>query len=93
MPEISMHHAMNTPPLYIPVQPMMPNKYQIPNSNYVSLKIYDVLGREVVTLVDEVQEPGYRRAEWIPMSVASGVYFCRLVAGSFAECRKMLLVR
>jgi len=76
-----------------PFNPSSTICYDLPRTTHVTLAVYDLLGREVASLVDEVQEPGYRRAEWIPMSVASGVYFCRLVAGSFAECRKMLLVR
>jgi hypothetical protein len=76
--------------------PFNPNtniKYQIPGANHVTLKVYDVLGREVATLVKEVKQPGTYTAQWDASGVASGVYLYRLQAGSFVETKKLLLLR
>jgi hypothetical protein len=57
------------------------------------LKVYDVLGREVATLVNEVRQPGVYISTWDAAGCASGVYYCRFVAGRYTESRKMLLIR
>ena len=58
-----------------------------------SLRVYDVLGREVATLVNEVKEPGVYTAQWDASNVASGVYFYRLSTGSFVQSRTLLLLK
>jgi hypothetical protein len=58
-----------------------------------SVKVYDVLGREVATLVDEVKEPGTYTVQFSGSGLASGVYFYRLTAGSYLATRRMMLVR
>ena len=57
------------------------------------LKVYDILGREVTTLVNEVKAPGRYTVQFDARNLASGVYFYRLQAGSFVETRKLLLIR
>ncbi|MEW6687036.1 MAG: FlgD immunoglobulin-like domain containing protein, partial [Candidatus Edwardsbacteria bacterium] len=64
----------------------------------VSLKIYNVAGQVVKTLVNEPQEPGYYAVRWdgkneSGVGVASGVYFYRLRAGDFTATKKMILVK
>ena len=59
----------------------------------VSLKVYDVLGRQVATLVNEQQHPGYYEVTWDASGVSSGVYFYKLSAGTYSEAKKMLLLR
>ncbi len=59
----------------------------------VTLKVYDILGREVVTLVNEQQRPGIYNVEFDASGLASGVYYCRLQSGRFSETRKMVLLR
>ena len=59
----------------------------------VIVKLYDVAGREVVTLVDDTLEPGYHRTVIDGSNLASGVYFARMVAGSFTASRKMILLK
>ncbi|MBI5473368.1 MAG: T9SS type A sorting domain-containing protein [Ignavibacteriae bacterium] len=59
----------------------------------LSLRVYDVLGREVATLVNEVKEPGTHSVQWNASAVASGVYLYQLSAGEFVQTRKMLLLR
>jgi hypothetical protein len=59
----------------------------------VSLKVYNVLGQEVATLVDEVQGPGAYTAQWDASDAASGVYFYRLTAGDYSATRQMVLMK
>jgi len=59
----------------------------------VSLKVYDVLGREVATLVDEQQKAGYYEVEFEASQLTSGVYFYHLRAGEFVGTKKMILLR
>jgi photosystem II stability/assembly factor-like uncharacterized protein len=60
---------------------------------FVSLKIYDVAGREVATLVNETKNPGEYTVQWDGSGYASGIYFYTLRGGSFFETKKMLLVK
>jgi hypothetical protein len=62
-------------------------------SGFVSLKIYDVTGREVTTLVSEELTPGSYKYQWDARGMASGVYFYRLEAKGFMQMKKMLLIR
>jgi hypothetical protein len=66
---------------------------QLPTNGFVSLKIYDVLGKEVATLVNEHKEAGYYEASFDATHLSSGVYFYKLVAGNFVMTKKMLLAR
>jgi hypothetical protein len=59
----------------------------------VTLKVLDVLGREIETLVNDVRRPGEHRVVWNASSAASGIYFARLSAGPFVEVMKMVLIR
>ncbi|MBI4547323.1 MAG: T9SS type A sorting domain-containing protein [Ignavibacteriae bacterium] len=56
-------------------------------------KIYNLLGQVVATLVDEVQDAGYKSVEWNACGSASGVYFYRINAGEFVETKKLILLR
>ena len=88
-----------------PFNPSTTIKYYIPNNSDVSIKIYDMLGREVATLVNNQSEAGYHLVYWNGrdkngLDAASGVYLYRLTAvpvgrqaGSFAETKKMLLMK
>jgi len=62
-------------------------------SRWVKLTVYDLLGREVAELVNEMMAPGDYSVRWNAAGFASGVYFYRLTAGSYVESRKMILVR
>ena len=82
-----------------PFNPTTVISYQLPVNSKVTLKIYDVLGREVATLVNEEQSAGWKEVQW-NANAASGVYFFRIEAVSvnsparnFVQARKMLLLR
>lgn len=62
-------------------------------SDWVTLKVFDMLGREVATLVDENREAGEHTIEWNAEGLASGVYYYRLIAGDRIETRKAVLIR
>jgi hypothetical protein len=76
-----------------PFNPSTVIRYQLPVANHVALKIYDVLGQEVATLVDEIQDAGYKSATWDASTLPSGLYFYKLTAGTFSEVRKLMLVK
>jgi hypothetical protein len=76
-----------------PFNPSTKIRYQLPATSHVTLKVYDVLGREVATLVNEVKEPGTYTVTWDASGVGSGVYFYRLQCGSATETRPMILLR
>jgi phosphatidylserine/phosphatidylglycerophosphate/cardiolipin synthase-like enzyme len=76
-----------------PFNPSTTIEYFIPKQSRVELRIFDVLGREVAVLVDEIQEPGKYRAVYDGRKFSSGVYFYRVKAGSFSDVKKMILLR
>lgn len=76
--------------------PFNPNtliKYSIPKSSQVSLKIFNTLGQEVETLVNEEKQVGTYEVNWNASNLQSGVYFYRLQTGSFVETKKMILMK
>jgi hypothetical protein len=68
-------------------------RYSLPAPMRVTLKVFDVLGREVKTLVDEEASPGDKALSFDASSLPSGIYFYRLQAGNFVAVRKMLLMK
>jgi aminopeptidase N len=67
--------------------------YRLRQQGDVTIKIYDVLGREVATLIDKRQMPGVYKCQWTPVMCASGIYFCCLVTGNVYLQKKMVLLR
>jgi len=67
--------------------------YQLPVPSKVSLRIYNVQGQVVATVIDRVEGPGFKSASWDASRMPAGVYFARLQAGTFKADRKLLLVR
>ena len=76
-----------------PFNPSTIIKWQIPEAGLVNLKIYDVLGCEIATLVNKEFTAGKHEFELNAADLASGVYFYRLKAGSFIQTKKMLLIK
>ena len=68
-------------------------KYSIPKSSQVSLKIFNTLGEEIETLVNEEKPVGTYEVNWNAVNLPSGVYFYRLQAGDFVQTRKMILLK
>jgi hypothetical protein len=75
-----------------PFNPTTRIQFSIADRQLTIVKVYDVLGREVVTLVNEVKEPGTYTVQFSGSGLASGVYFYRLQAGSFVQTKKLLLL-
>lgn len=76
-----------------PFNPLTKIKYQIANNKLVVLKVYNILGKEVTTLVSEKLSPGTYEVSWDASQYPGGVYFYRLNAGEFSETKKMILIK
>lgn len=76
-----------------PFNPLTTIKFAIPKTVNVELKVFDILGREVKTLVNESRNPGYYEVQFNASNFASGVYFYRLRADDYIKTSKMLLIK
>ncbi len=76
-----------------PFNPTTTIKYEIPKTVNVSLKIYDLLGREVRTLINQEQKPGFYEIPFGSSELSSGIYFYVLRAGNFMQTKKMILLK
>lgn len=88
-----------------PFNPTTVIRYGLPDASHITIKIYDLLGQEIITLVDETQENGYRSVEWngknnLGVESASGLYFYRIEAADrqnpgkkFVQVKRMLLMK
>lgn len=76
-----------------PFNPSTTIRFAVAQSGPVSLRVYDLLGREVAVLVDGPLTPGYYAAQFDGHNLSSGIYFYRLVASGFVETRKMQLIK
>jgi hypothetical protein len=76
-----------------PFNPWTDIKYDLPENARVTLKVYNVLGAEVATLVDADQKANFYTVRWDAKDLASGVYFCTINAGEFKAVKKMVLLK
>jgi len=76
-----------------PFNPTTTIRYSIPNSEFVTLKVYDVLGNEVATLVNEEKPAGSYEVEFKATELSSGIYFYKLQTNSFVETKKLVLLK
>ncbi|MCX6122767.1 MAG: T9SS type A sorting domain-containing protein [Ignavibacteriales bacterium] len=76
-----------------PFNPSTTISFNLPCKSFVSLKIFDLIGREVATVVSEELSAGRYAKQWIATGMPSGVYFYRLQTGSFTETKKLVLLR
>ena len=76
-----------------PFNPTTTISFSIPTSAFTSLKVYDILGNEVATLLNEEKPAGNYEVRFNASSLTSGTYFYRLSAGSFTEVKKMILIK
>lgn len=76
-----------------PFNPTTSIRYSIPRESHVTLRIYDALGRVVTTLVDDNRQAGNYKIDMNASNLASGAYYYELVAGSFRDIKKMMLLK
>jgi photosystem II stability/assembly factor-like uncharacterized protein len=76
-----------------PFNPMTNIKFNIPNSGFVQVKVFDILGSETAQLVNEELLPRVYEVKWDASAYPSGVYYYRLVSGEFSETKKMILIK
>jgi Secretion system C-terminal sorting domain len=76
-----------------PFNPSTTILYEIPKNEFVKIKVFDITGRELLTLVNELQHPGSYKVTFDGQNFASGIYFYKIEAGDFTETRRMVLIR
>jgi hypothetical protein len=100
-PVVSVPEGNERIPLHFALEQNYPNPFNpatviqvtIAERRLTNISVYDVLGRQVATLMNEVQGPGTYRVAFDASGLASGVYLCRLTSGPFVATRKMTVVR
>jgi photosystem II stability/assembly factor-like uncharacterized protein len=76
-----------------PFNPATTIDYQLPKQSFVKLKLFDVLGRETATLVDEAENAGKHSVRFEALSLPSGVYFYKIETGDFVQTRRLILLK
>lgn len=76
-----------------PFNPITTIRYGLPSASHVNLKVYNILGEEVMTLLDEYQQKGFRVVELNAQNLPSGVYYYRIQAGEFVQSKKLILIK
>jgi len=76
-----------------PFNPATVIKYQLPKSSNVKIRVFDILGKEVATLVNEKIEAGYHQVEFNGGDLASGLYLYKIEADGFTDVKKMMLIK
>jgi hypothetical protein len=76
-----------------PFNPSTTFRYSIPQTSKVVIKVYDILGNEIATLMDEEKSVGTYELTWNASNLSSGIYFYQLIAGEFRSTKKMILIK
>ncbi len=76
-----------------PFNPVTNIRFQIPETRFVTLKVYNVLGQEVATLVNDLLQRGDHRAEFNARNLPSGMYLYRLHAGEFTDAKRLITLK
>ena len=76
-----------------PFNPKTRIEFSLPADAKVVIKVFNILGEEVASLVDRALEAGYQSVDWDAANMPSGIYLYRITAGSFSASRKMLLLK
>lgn len=76
-----------------PFNPTTRISFYVPQNSFVTLKIYDLLGTEISTLVNEDRVAGYHKIEFDATQLSSGIYFYKLSAGNFSDMKKMTVLK
>ena len=75
-----------------PFNPSTTIEFDMPTSGFVSIKVYNIMGQEITTLVDKELLPGNHKVEWNPQNLSSGIYFYKLETKGFQETKKLILL-
>jgi len=76
-----------------PFNPSTIISFTLPGKTFVSLKVFDILGKEAASIVSEEMPAGSYNRQWNAANISSGIYFYRLQTGSFTETKKMILLK
>ena len=76
-----------------PFNPATNIRYFVPGSSFVRIRVTNLIGQEVIKLVDEVKSPGWYSTSWTANNISSGIYFCTISAGSYQSTKKMILLK
>jgi flagellar hook assembly protein FlgD len=76
-----------------PFNPRTTIRLDVPQASNVNITVFNILGREVATIVNEELKPGEYEVQWDATDVASGTYFYKVTAGNFVQTRKMVLLK
>jgi hypothetical protein len=76
-----------------PFNPSTTVRYNIPEKSFVTIKIYDILGKEVATLINEEKPIGNYTVKFDGSGLTSGIYFYQIKAGNYVETKKMILLK
>ncbi len=90
-PVLPYDYALSTYPN--PFNPVTTVRFTIPRSGRVTVKVYDLAGREVTTLADKVYPAGSQRVIWQPYRLSSGVYFVKMIAGNYSATQKIIFMK
>jgi len=103
--ELSLNNNIVMPDQYIihqnypnPFNPVTTLRYDLPENSFVNITIYDMLGKEVNTLIDQTQDAGYRSVIWDATNdygkpVSAGIYLYQIRVGPYTKTRKILLLK
>ncbi len=100
-PTVSVEDGIGAAPLAFSLSQNYPNpfnpitkiNYSIPQTSFVTMKVYDLLGKEIVTLVNEEKSVGNYEVEFNANNLSSGIYFYRIQAGNFIDTKKFILMK
>ena len=76
-----------------PFNPVTKISYSIPKSSFVTIQVFDILGREVATLVNDMRQPGYYSVDFDGSSLSSGAYTYKITAGTFTDVKRFMLIK
>ena len=98
---VGMEHKQKTLPVMYSLKQNYPNpfnpnttiEFALPKTELVTLRVYNVLGQQVASLVSEKLNPGIYKYQWQPDNLPSGIYYCRMEAGEYEQVRKMVYLK
>ncbi|HMT12048.1 MAG TPA: T9SS type A sorting domain-containing protein, partial [Ignavibacteria bacterium] len=76
-----------------PFNPSTYIKFQLPEGGNVKITVFDILGKEVASLINEKMEAGYHNVEFNASDLASGLYIYKMESGNFTDVKKMMLIK